>query len=106
MPVLSSSLPADVKAFDDASRVTFFYGMRQSGRVLRTQARWISPPGIVVKTTEQTVDQMGQPGTWTWRTQPAPSEISLPGRWSVELVIEGHPVGTYGFELLKGPVRH
>jgi hypothetical protein len=91
------NMPPDVKVFPAGSRVTFFYAINQVGRVMTTKANWIAPSGTVTKTQDQTVNQMGRPGTWTWLTQNAGAELTDGGRWVVELLIDGHPVGTYEF---------
>lgn len=91
------NMPPEVKIFGEGSRVTFFYALNQAGRVLKTTSNWIGPDGRVAKTVDQTVSQMRRPGQWTWRTQHAQAELSAPGRWVVELLIDGHPVGSYEF---------
>jgi hypothetical protein len=94
-PMLGN-MPRDVKVFPAGSPVTFFYGINGVGRVVATKTNWIGPDGAIAKSQEQTIGQIGSPGTWIWRTQRADSLLN-PGRWIVELLIDGHPVGTYEF---------
>jgi hypothetical protein len=93
------NMPPEVKAFPLGSRVTFFYAITQAGRLLKIRTNWIAPNGTIAKTAEQTVDQMGLPGEWTWRSQHADVEITDAGRWVVELLIDGYPAGRYEFVL-------
>jgi len=92
------NMPPDVKQFSADKVVTFFYAVNQVGRVLPVQARWIGPDGTVATTATQTIDQTGSSGQWTWKTHTPPaSEVAQAGRWQVELVIAGSPVGRYEF---------
>jgi hypothetical protein len=92
------NMPPDVKQFPAGTSVTFFYAVNQVGRVLPVQARWIGPDGKVATTGNQTIDQTGSAGSWTWKVQtPAASEVAQTGRWQVELLIAGSPVGRYEF---------
>jgi hypothetical protein len=95
---LMRNMPPNVKEFAPGKPVTFFYAVNQVGRVLPAQARWIGPDGGVATTANQTIDQTGSSGQWTWKTHtPAASEVARPGRWQVELLIAGSPVGRYEF---------
>jgi len=92
------NMPPDVKQFPAGKTVTFFYMVQQVGRVLPTQVRWVGPDGAVTASADQTIDQTGQAGTASWKTHtPRSSDISQPGRWQVELLIAGSPVGRYEF---------
>jgi len=92
------NMPPDVKQFPTGKSVTFFYAVNQVGRVLPVQARWIGPDGKVATTADQTIDQTGSAGSWTWKVHtPAANEVTQSGRWQVELVIAGSPVGRYEF---------
>jgi hypothetical protein len=92
------NMPPDVKQFPAGKTVTFFYAINQVGRVLPVQARWIGPDGAVAASAEQTIDQTGSAGAWTWKTHtPKASEVAQLGRWEVELLIGGAPAGRYEF---------
>lgn len=92
------NMPPEVKQFNSDSPVSFFYGLTQVGRVLKIQGNWIGPDGRSRRVVERTMNQMGQQGSWTWQTQTlGPSELNDTGVWTVELVIEGQPVGRYSF---------
>jgi hypothetical protein len=99
--LVGRNMPPDVKQFSASKPVTFFYAVNQVGRVLPVQARWIGPDGKVAATADQTIDQTGSPGSWTWKTHtPKAGEVAQPGRWQVELLIGGSPVGRYEFVLV------
>jgi hypothetical protein len=92
------NMPPDVKQFPAGKSVTFFYAVNQVGRVLPVRARWIGPDGKVATTGEQTIDQTGSAGSWTWKVHtPRSDEVAQAGRWQVELLIAGSPVGRYEF---------
>jgi hypothetical protein len=66
--------------------------------VLPVRARWIAPDGKVATTGDQAIDQTGSAGSWTRKVHtPAQSEVAQTGRWQVELLIAGSPVGRYEF---------
>jgi hypothetical protein len=92
------NMPPDVNQFPTGQPVTFFYAINQVGRILPVQARWVGPDGKVATTADQTIDQTGLAGSWTWKVHtPAANEVAQPGRWQVELLIAGSPVGRYEF---------
>jgi hypothetical protein len=64
---LMRNMPPDVTQFSANKPVTFFYALNQVGRVLPVQMRWIDPDGKVATTGEQTIDQTGSAGSWTWK---------------------------------------
>ena len=95
---INRNMPPDVREFPTGKPVTFFYAVNQVGRVLPVQMRWVGPDGTVASTANQTVDQTGSAGSWTWKTHtPKAEEIKEPGAWQVELLIAGSPVGRYEF---------
>jgi hypothetical protein len=100
------STPPQVTQFDGSKPVTFFYGLKMAGRVFSVQARWIGPDGKVVKTIEQTMDQTSRASAvmWTWRTQALPAaELTQPGAWTVEFVVDGQNLGSYLFTVQGNP---
>ncbi len=97
------NMPPGVKEFPLDSRVTFFYGIQQVGRVLNVRVRWLNPDGDVIRSTDQPMDQTHEGALWTWQVdvldKPEPGQ---PGVWVVELLISGHCVGRYPFLVRSG----
>lgn len=103
---LSTNMPPDVKEFPGTAPVTFIYGINQVGRILTIQTRWVRPDGALVRTIDRKLDQTGRAGTFTWQTQALdPPDLTQTGTWTVELLINGQPVGRYTFTLGTSPTR-
>lgn len=92
---LFKNVPPPAEAVAGDKPVTFFYAVTQVGRVLAADIRWLTPDGTVAKVSRQTVDQTGRPGSWVWRTDTISTSELRSGRWAVELLLDGHPVGRY-----------
>ncbi|HUM14651.1 MAG TPA: hypothetical protein VL086_03090 [Candidatus Nitrosotalea sp.] len=90
------NMPPDVKEFTVKTPVTFFYGIQQTGGLLNIQVRWVNPDGVVVRTSDQPMDQSQEGALWTWQVDGLEKrDLSLAGVWAVELLISGHRVGRY-----------
>jgi hypothetical protein len=90
------NMPPGVKEFTVRKAVTFFYGIQQTGGLLSIQVRWINPDGVVVRTSDQPMDQSKQGALWTWQVDSLDRrDLTLAGVWVVELLISNHRVGRY-----------
>lgn len=99
------NMPPGIKEATVATPVTFFYGIQQTGGLLNIQVRWINPDGVVVRTSDQPMDQSQEGALWTWQVDGLEKrDLSLAGVWVVELLISGHRVGRYPL-LVRPPAR-
>ena len=99
------NMPPGVKEFMVGKSVTFFYGIQQTGGLLAIQVRWINPDGVVVRTSDQPMDQSKIGALWTWQVDTLDRrDLSSAGVWAVELLISGHRVGRYPL-LVRTAVR-
>ncbi|HYB69103.1 MAG TPA: hypothetical protein VEH80_00450 [Candidatus Bathyarchaeia archaeon] len=90
------NMPPGVKEFTVGKSVTFFYGIQQTGGLLAIQVRWINPDGVVVRTSDQPMDQSKIGALWTWQVDTLDRrDLSSAGVWAVELLISAHRVGRY-----------
>ena len=93
------NMPPEIPQFSSGP-VTFFYAIKQVGRILSIDLQWIGPDGSRVKSATQIIDQTGRSGSWTWRTHTLEaSELRQSGEWKVELRIDQPLVGAYAFVL-------
>jgi len=90
------NMPPGVKEFTVGRSVTFFYGIQQTGGLIAIQVRWINPDGVVVRTSDQPMDQSKIGALWTWQVDTLDRrDLSSAGVWAVELLISAHRVGRY-----------
>ena len=90
------NMPPELKEFTVRNPVTFFYGIQQTGGLLNIQVRWINPDGVVVRTSDQPMDQSREGALWTWQVDRLEQrDLSQAGVWVVELMVSGHRVGRY-----------
>ena len=90
------NMPPGVKELTVGHAATFFYGIQQTGGLLKIQVRWINPDGAVARTSDQPMDQSREGALWTWQVDHLDRrDLAQPGVWAVELLIAGHRVGRY-----------
>jgi hypothetical protein len=90
------NMPPEVKEVTVRNPVTFFYGIQQTGGLLNIQVRWISPDGVVTRTSDLPMDQSQEGALWTWQVDRLEKrDLGQAGVWVVELLISGHRVGRY-----------
>lgn len=98
----SASLPPRVNDFRPHETVTFFYAVNRVDRLVRVETRWAGPAGATVKQFEDTLNQAGSSGSWSWRMQTlGPSELREPGVWTVEVIIDGLLAGRCAFTVRR-----
>jgi hypothetical protein len=78
--------------------ITFFYALQNSQSYFDGQILWLDPKGEVARKESRRLDQSNVSGAWSWWTDTLPQSVELvPGKWAVELRLNGVLAGRYEF---------